>query len=193
MPLWRLIVVVSLAGCPSLAEAATAEFSALFPNNVPAGTPVQFDVMVLVQAMGTFNLADVVIGSNYSANLSFSYSPAWLGSFANVSPPTFGIGFYDHDVFVGGNNPSPVGASLPLGTVTIDTTGMLPGSYAVSIDNGHDGLSLLGLNAQTEPLYGQGLYVIVPEPTTTALLVGALLLVRRNRFFKRLPRIRKHQ
>ncbi|NOT00183.1 MAG: hypothetical protein HOP29_06105 [Phycisphaerales bacterium] len=118
---------------------ATAAFVPLGPTTVPAGTDVSFDVVLTVGTIPDFDAADVVIGSADVAGLVFTYSPEWTGGMLNVTPPLAGLGVYPHDVFAGGNNPVPVGAGLRIGTVTVGTTGLLDGAYAVQINGVSDG------------------------------------------------------
>lgn len=142
---------------------AIATFTPVGPTQVPPGTNVVFDVTVSVVTLTEFNTADIIIGSNDAANVGFAYSAAWSAAFANVTSPQFAVGFYDQDVFVGGNNPTPVGATLLLGTVTLTTTGMTSGTYQVMISNTIDGLSNLGLDGQPESLNGSAAFTVAAE------------------------------
>ncbi|MEK6677076.1 MAG: hypothetical protein AABZ47_15660 [Planctomycetota bacterium] len=146
----------------SVAWSATATFTPAGSTVVPAGTSVVFDVTVTVQSLGGFNTADAVIGSDGAIDVAFSYSAAFMAAFQNETTPIYDNGFYVQDVFVGGNNPTSVGTSLLLGTVTIDTTGMTVGAYLVEIDNARDGASTLGLSGVTEALVGSGGFQVTP-------------------------------
>jgi hypothetical protein len=123
------------------------------------------------------------------AGLSFSYDADWTTAFASVDPPDVDSGEhlgYTHDVLLMSDN-SPNGitlASLDLGTVQIDTTGMLPGVYDIRISSATDGVSELvsigeGGGVQ-EPIEGLMSFTILPEPTTMMImLVGGFSLFRR--------------
>jgi len=118
---------------------ATATFVPLSPTTVPPGTVVSYEVTLSVVSLASFDAADVIIGSPTASDLSFVYSPEWDQAFLNITGPLTNVGFYSHDVFVGGNNPAAVGTSLKLGVVTIGTTGLTPGIYTVQIDPAVDG------------------------------------------------------
>ncbi|MBI4717170.1 MAG: hypothetical protein HY763_05150 [Planctomycetes bacterium] len=144
------------------AWASTATFTPVGPTTVAPGTPLTFQVTLAVSALASFDAADVVIGCAQATDLSFAYSAAWTAAFANVTPPTADVGFYTQDVFVGGNNPNPVGTNLSLGTVTVSTTGMAEGSYTVRIDPSVDrGVSRLTLDGVLEPLSGSATFTLL--------------------------------
>ncbi len=176
---WWIGALVTLSA-PAVALAGTATFA---PDlvEVVAGQPAQFDVTVSVETLDEFNVADIIIGANAVTDLTFEYSAEWQAAFANVTAPVYDVGFYTHDVFVGGNNPTAVGTSLMLGTVTIDTTGLTEGDYTVEINSSFDGTTALGRDDETEDLVGIGTVRIVPEPGSLMLLglVGTILLRRR--------------
>ncbi len=78
---------------------------------------------------------------------------------------------------------TPVTSPARLGTLTVDATGLPLGQYTVAVDpdrdGGYSGASFLG---EFEPLSGQGVVRVIPEPTTLALLTLAVLgLVRFRR------------
>lgn len=153
------ILVTTIAHRAALA--ATATFAPVGPVTVPSGTSVQFDVTVAVESLAQFDGADIIIGSNTATDIGFTYSAAWTAAFANVTTPFFDTGFYAQDVFVGGNNATPVGASLLLGTITIDTTGMTPGAYQVKIDHTVDfDISALALQGTKDFLLGTATFNI---------------------------------
>jgi len=155
------------------------------------GTQMSFDVTVTAVAPGGFNTADIVIGSDTAADVAFAYSASWLSAFSNVTPITSDTGFYAQDVYVGGNNAGTVGASLVLGTVTIDTAGMSAGVHHIKVDHVIDGVSTVGLAGVPESLTGIGAFEIAPPiPAMShwgvailglAIAVAATLLVRRDR------------
>ncbi len=156
---------------------ATATFTPLGPTTVPPGTDVLFEVTVAVETLGSFDAADAIIGSNDAADIGFEYSAEWSAAFSNVTPPVFDVGVYDQDVFVGGNNPNPVGSSLLLGTVTVSTTGLSQGAYDVTIDNALDfGVSTLALAGVSEPLVGTGTFTIESSGIPTISQWGTVVL-----------------
>jgi len=159
-----LAALVVLAA--SSAWGASATFTPLGDIAVAPGIPVQYSVIISAQTLPGFDAADIVIGSNHARDVAFAYSAVWQTAFLNVTPPTPDLGLYKQDVFVGGNNPSSVGQSLVLGIVTVDTTGMIEGSYEVRIDADLrvDQLSALVLAGVREDLSGSGTFSIVCPP-----------------------------
>lgn len=128
------IVAWLLGVAASSALAATVTLTPQGPSTVRPGQLVTFDLVISTGTLPSFSGADVVIGSNEAAGLSFAYHTEWQEAFSNVSPVTVDVGFYKHDVFVGGNNPTSVGTSLSLGVVTIETAGLAEGTYEVRVD-----------------------------------------------------------
>lgn len=126
------VAATVLAGAVALG--ATAIFTPVGPTTVTPGTEVRLTVSVSVESLNGFDAADILIGSDGATDLDFVYSESWQTAFDNVTPPSADNGLYAQDVFVGGNNPSPVGSSLLLGTVVVDTTGMGEGTFEVRID-----------------------------------------------------------
>ncbi len=160
-----LVILATFTVAAAAASGATSTFVPVGPTTVPPGTDVVFEVTLAVDVLEEFNTADAIIGSNDAADIGFEYSAEWSAAFTNVTPPFFDIGVYDQDVFVGGNNTSPVGVALLLGTVTVNTAGMSEGAYNVRIDNTVDsGFSRLGLDAAHEPLDGAGVFTIQCSP-----------------------------
>ena len=180
----RVLVIVAVALCaagPAFGD-ATATFSPQVVN-VPAGSLASFEVTV-ASGVGDFDSADLVIGAADVAGVSFVYSSDWTSAFDTTSLPEYATSTYGYDylVGVGGSNPTSVGASLLVGTVTFDTTGMAVGDYPVRIDFGLDsGASTLGLGGVGEPVYGVGT-IHIPEPASLMLLgMGAVAALRRRR------------
>lgn len=104
------------------------------------------------------------------------YSDDWNAAFSNVSTIAYDVGFYNQDVYVGGNNSTSVGTSLLLGTIAVGTDGLAAGTYDVTIDGYSDGISVLGLDTATESLSGSGSFTIVPEPMSLLLFLAAGLI-----------------
>ena len=92
------------------------------------------------------------------------YSLDWQAAFSNVTPVTPDIGFYDQDVFVGGNNgtsPDSVGTAMTVGTLTLSTVCMAPGVYTVQVDSKTDGgASSLTFQGQQETLNGSAVFTV---------------------------------
>ena len=157
---YRWIAVMTALGA-TVSLGATATFTPVGSTAVMPGTPVVFTVSVATQTLGAFDSADIVIGSNDANDLAFAYSAAWEAAFSNVTPPAADVGFYSQDVFVGGNHTLPVGATLALGTVTVDTAGMIEGVYQVRIDPGLvQDVSSLVFEGVHEDLQGAGAFTI---------------------------------
>lgn len=172
-----LLILLTLGS--AAADGAVAVFDPPHIDLLLPGDPAIFEITLTADSLEGFNWADVVIGiDEANALLSFDYSSQWENAFANVSPVTYDGGFYLHDVYAGGNNPSSVGTELTLGTLTVDTTNLSEGPYEVTIDYGLDGISSLGLDAQSEPLNGHGTF---PEPTSLLLLAAGFGVACRPR------------
>lgn len=188
------VAVTLIAGAASRLEAASAAFTPLGSTDVEIGTPIQFEISVAVTNLPGFDAADVIIGSDSAADLTFVYSPAWTAAFASFNTPIYDVGFYAQSVFVGGNNAVSVGASMVLGTVTIQTTGMAPGIHTMQVNHSTDGFSALTLGGAPETLFGfANFHVHRPVPAVSSwglvvlslsiLVAGAIQL----RFAKPIP------
>ncbi len=152
---------LSLALGASAALGAAATFLPVGPTTVPPGTEVQFDVSLSVATIASFDAADVVIGSPNATNVSFAYSPEWNAAFAQVIAPLQDVGFYPQDVYASGNNPTSVGTSLKLGTVTLDTRGLAEGVYSVMISSATDhGISKLSKGDLRDLVNGSATFTI---------------------------------
>ena len=172
--LYAVVIVLALVTTSSFA--ATATFTPVGPTQVPAGTNVIFDVTVTVGTLSGFDAADVVIGASNAFDLSFAYSAQWTSAFSTVSNPSFDVGFYPQDVFVGGNNPTSVGTTKLLGTVTVDTTGLVDGVYQLRIDNATDSVSTLARAGSAEPLNGSVNFIVAAIPVPTAGTWGVVAM-----------------
>jgi len=145
----------------SVVLGATATFLPVGLTTVPPGMDVTFDIVLGVEAISSFEAADVVIGTDQASDILFAYAPEWDAAFFNITPPTPDQPFYAQGVFVGGNNPVPVGASLLLGTITLKTTGMTEGTYTVMINSAIDGgISKLSREHDRDLLHGEATFAI---------------------------------
>lgn len=145
----------------SVALGATATFLPVGPTTVPPGTDVRFDVRLSVATIAAFDAADVVIGSPNAANVSLTYSTEWNAAFAHVIAPLQDVGFYAQDVYASGNNPTSVGASLKLGTITLSTAGLAEGVYTVMISSSTDhGISKLSKGDLRDLVNGAATFII---------------------------------
>ncbi|MCP4591094.1 MAG: PEP-CTERM sorting domain-containing protein [bacterium] len=178
------VAVVLLLAAPSFG--GYADFTPAIVDNVIAGTPIIVDVDLVEDGLGDFDAAFALIGSDSATNLSFSFSTDWTTEFSTTYGPTNADGgLYAQGVYVGGEGGSGVGG-ITMGTLTIDTTGMLDGDYTVEIDSGYDddtsGLySGYGEEEDFEDLYGVFDFTIVPEPSGLALMaLGVVAMLRRR-------------
>jgi len=151
------------------------------------GTQGKFDVTFTVQSLSAFKNADALIGSaalpGGASRFTFTYSTEWNNAFVNKTTPA-PFGMYNQDIFVGGNTPTVAAgyASLLVGTLTIDTTGLPPNTnYALEI-NPNVFPSVLGNSPNSEPLAGSTILHVIPEPASLMLVgLGAAAMLRRRR------------
>lgn len=156
-----LMIIASTGLLPRLLYGATATFVAVGPTTVPPGTDVTFDVLIRADDPGGFDAADIIIGSNGAAGITFSYSSEWIAAFDNVTTPVTGMSFYANDVFAGANGTQPVVGEILLGTITLSTNGMAEGDFDVRIDPViDDGVSRVTLTGTMEPLFGSAQFTI---------------------------------
>lgn len=155
----------------------------------PDSSIVNFDLAIATLdelSGGQFDGMDAVVGSNDGllvTNFVFSAeaSAACFSVFCGMDVP--GPGKYESDIkfgfFAAAGTQSLV---FPLGTITVDTSGLGVGTYQVMIDQDFDQQSFAALGLPTEGLFGVGTINIVPEPATMTLLgLASLALIRRRR------------
>ncbi len=191
------LMFIGIAAFGSAASGATASFTPVGPTQVGIGTSITFQISVSVTSLSGFNTADAIIGANGVTDIAFTYSSAWLAAFSSVTTPQYDVGFYDQSVFAGGNHSTAVGTSMPLGTVTVNTSTMQPGTYRLDINQSVDGFSSLGLNGQSDPLFGFVSFSVTrPIPTVSEwgivvmslfLLAFGSALLRQNELAPRRP------
>jgi hypothetical protein len=185
----RVSFVFSIALCTTISRAGLATFSPASQDVTP-GTIATMDITLTAQQLPDFNSADVIIGSP-DANISpaaWAYSQQFLNLSSgpvqdpgNCDPGPCNPSF----IYVGGitllSNGS-YGSSIVLGTLRVDTTGFAPGTYNYLIDSSSDGISAIGRHGATEPLSGQGVIHVVPEPTCALILsLGAAAMILKKR------------
>ncbi len=166
------VATVSVAIFLSPSLAATVTFTPIGATTVDAGTDIVMVLSVTAVNLASFDAADIIIGSNDANDIAFTYDPAWTSAFSNTSTPLFDVGFYNQDVFVGGNNITSVGSTLVLGTITVNTTGMSGGLHQVVVDNAIDNFSRLALAGVTESLSGSGSFQVIAPLQSPAPLTG---------------------
>ncbi len=132
-----------------------------------------------------YDAAVVLILSDSVPFSRFVFDPEFLGAL-----PTTLEGGLPYDVFWIVNpfpqegvlyfaaSSSPGQASLDMivaGILTLDLSDLEPGTHAVFVDPGVDGLSGIGNRGQLEPLHGEMTIRVVPEPHTAGLVAIVLL------------------
>lgn len=144
-------------------------------------TNFSIDLTVTAQDAASFAGADVIVGSDNLAMTGFAwgFDP---GGFATIDPPN--SGFYASQIGFGFFQPGATNAApFLLGTLQVETVGLVDGFYAININADLDsGRSALQISTGTEGLFGTAVVHIVPEPATLSLLaLGAIGLISRRR------------
>jgi len=174
--------------CAAKAPAGTVVFSPLGPTSVLAGTNIDFSVSL--QAAGVFDLTNVLIGSSTVTDVGFVTDPAWDLAFQppGSSSLEFDYAFappgFSQNVFVDADRigNGTTGPNLDVGTLTLITTGMAPGMYSVTVSSDDSYTFNTGEGGNEDVLTSEGLvFVIIPEPSTLALLALSATLLRRRR------------
>lgn len=184
------IAAVALMAVPALGAVATFES---FGGDTPgtdtftdvAGVPAVFDISVTTDELTEMDTVQLLIGWNESNDVTFEYSEEFntkMGLYVMdpvYDPPP---GHHNKDVLTSGVNFGDVGTSILVGTLTLDTTGLLEGFYDVVIDGLNDSKSKVSRGADKEPVVGGGTIHIIPEPASLMLLgLGASAFLRRRR------------
>ena len=137
---------------------------------------VTFDLALAKLEMDGFYAIDFVVGSDNLNIVDFAFDPLIKGCFD--CPPALPAGLYPSDLAVSFlSSWGPRRAPLALGTLTVDVTGLGPGSYELVIDPAFKEHNFVTWVTPTESLIGLGRIEIVPEPATLALLGFASLAV----------------
>ncbi len=180
-------VLVGIA-CVVQAEAVEAGVINFAPSaaTVEVGTPINVVLSVSLGGLTSFEGAAIFIGADGVTDLLFAVSPGWSSTF-NVTGPLFDTqpGLYEDDVLIQSDNAFPLATDgIVLGTLTIDTTGMVAGGpHTVVIDQNE---SFLGFFGGEEPIIedvtGSFSFMLTPEPSSLLLLLlGGAGLRRRSR------------
>ena len=149
--------IIGMAG----ATGGTVTFAPVGSTTVGPGENVRFDIIVTTQVLQGFDAADVVVGTPDAGDMAFEFSPEWDAAFLNLTGPVNNVGFYPRDVFVGGNNPTAVGASLRIGTLTVGTTGLGSGTYSLEVSSVTDGgISKLSRGDLRDLLTGSTTFIV---------------------------------
>jgi hypothetical protein len=180
--LFGVVGIVLIATAPAMAGVVT--FDPLSAD-VLAGTQVAVQIDIST-SLPQQNLAIVTIGLNDAAGdlANFVYDPDWTTPFTPDPPVYDASASYPHSITVGGQGLGS-SSSYTLGSFIIDTAGMVPGNYTVSVDFNIDAESefvLFGEDDLTDPLFGTFDLTILPEPGCLVLLaLAGLTVVTRRR------------
>ena len=121
---------------------------------VSATAQVQVYAGDATTADGTFDTLDLIIGSDVQgliANFTYSSETVWLYRETPQPSRALGTPFYAPlgSTYVGGLF-KPPSASLWVGTLVLDATGVAPGEYTVRVDSEYDDLSAMGLFGEAD-------------------------------------------
>lgn len=141
-------------------------------TTVNAGEIVKFELVLdSLSKLTAFDALDVVVGSDDGLQvLDFQFAPepldVCLGVFCAVANP--GPGVYASDIKFGFFSvKGALDTPFPLGSLTVDTTGLAVGTYAVVIDGEFDNQSFAALGLPLEELFGVGIINIGCDPLLT--------------------------
>lgn len=143
---------------------------------------VEIDVTLASVDSLQFDAFDIVIGTHSGAEIvSISLSLEMIYQQA-CKWGCYPAGIYPSDLALGAFGFLGLYTPFPIGTLTVDTSGLGPGTYEILVDADFDGRSLAVYGLETEPLYGVGTIQIIPEPTSLTLLALGCFAIKRLRF-----------
>ncbi|MHC4697557.1 MAG: hypothetical protein ACYTFA_12530 [Planctomycetota bacterium] len=118
-----LLVTMAASGAPG----GTVTFDPPTVTVMP-GEAVGFRVVIESTGLAEFDAIDLLFGSDTPGlNLSFVFDPSFVTSLDPPAPAPFSV--FASDLFAGGVNFELWQAPVVVGTLTIDTTGLAPGTY----------------------------------------------------------------
>ncbi len=182
------------------ALAGTLHFNPPSATITPGTQSVSFDVSVSWETLPTIDTVNVLIIANYGVGLHFDYAQSFLNSTTLPPPPPVDNSWFCDfgdclpNVGFGGNNFAPSGwtSALMVGTLQVDTSGLLPGEHVeVAVDPEWEAnlvgsaISLVANGASQDPLSGLTTITVVPEPTIAgfmAFVLCATMLQRKQVF-----------
>ena len=148
---------------------------------VNSGEVVTMQIRLRTEQLSNFVSADVIIEGD--TGFYFSYSLEWESPIITNRiqfPGDFGPPPPWTALYVGGGSAGPIPENIWLGTISVDTSALGLGTYAIWIDSERDGgISNLSNFQGSEPLHGQGVINVVPEPGMVALvLIGSGVMLK---------------
>lgn len=160
---------------------------------VDLGERAVFQVAVSTTDLTTFDRVRLLLGADIlGLPMTFEYSSVFNTTLPPLTPAPFGL--FASDLLVGGSrsvpetDPTAWHAPLVIGTLTIQTSGVAPGSFFhVFVDGIYEAqilgspLSQVGTGLESEHLQGSA-RVSIPEPSTLSLLGLGVLGLIRSRF-----------
>lgn len=176
-------------------RAGTIDFTSPSAISVTPGTPITVDVGMTIDTgvITTYDFVKINIGSGDPndpstgpMDLGFVFDSEWTTNFDASNSLLFDdTGFYAQEVNIESFSSSLINlTNLAVGTLSIDTTGMLPGFYDVLVDNDYDGESEvvnIGEGSAGDALFGAFSFEVTPEPASVAFVTLAIPAILRRR------------